>query len=117
MRRRVTQILISLFALLFLGDAVNVDILLADALVNLCGRPTNGIVREEIRGSNHSGVGTSAHSIASLDTIAQDEDSPTVVDTDTRRVRLATITEADAPVCFEGRVVSPSFLSLCTLLI
>ncbi len=114
---RITPIAAFLLALVFLGDVVNADVLFAS-------RTTKTVQHHSCpaRG-RHAGTPTVRHTgtqriAAAAETQQmQDEDSPTVVDTDLHAAPVGYVSLPDTPPASEPRDARPSFLSLCTLLI
>ncbi len=117
MRRLTAHIAVFILGFLFTADAVNVDIVVADVLNSVFHTQIAAIGRDEMNGTGKHAVTSAVRSITSPAYVAQDEDSPPMLDARFPALSEETIMPAETDIPVEGRIVSPSFLSLCTLLI
>ena len=104
-------------ALVFLGDAVDCDILIAKAINAVFHTSLNSISREVFDGNGTTGMQTTSRSIASTVNPAQDEDSPTVLDTSFPVLHDVIPIPDVAPGATSPGTVHHTYLSLCTLLL
>ncbi len=104
-------------ALVFLGDAINCDILIADGANALFHTNWNAISREVVKGKAGASFDHSPRSIAASMYMAQDEDSPTTLDTAFPHVE-SVIPMPEPPVIATcSGTVHHTYISLCTLLL
>lgn len=101
----------------FLGDAVNCDILVSEAINAVFHTQLNSISREVIAGKGTSNTQTTSRSIAGSINMAQDEDSPTVLDTAFPVLHNAIPIPDLKPGATSPGTVQYTYLSLCTLLL
>lgn len=104
-------------ALVFFGDAINCDILIAEGVNALFHTRWNSISREVIAGNANATVSHSTRSIASTVNPGQDEDSPTTLDTAFPVLSQVLPLPKEPAVSTSDVAVRHTYLSLCTLLI
>jgi hypothetical protein len=118
MRSRTAKIFIVLVGIIFFTDAIDGDIAIAGALNALFHTSLNAISRDLVEESNnHHNIGSSTRTIASTNVVAQDEDSPTTLDTAFPNVQSTIATPKTKVVATTSSVVKFTYLTLHTLLI
>ena len=118
MRSRTAKILIVLTALVFFTDAIDGDIGIARFLNTVFHTSYRAISRDLLEdGSGGNTIQKSNRTIASTNVVAQDEDSPTTLDTAFPRVQSASPNPEAKVIATSPGIVKFTYLTLRTLLI